>query len=404
MLRFANTTSRNARCFQANGVKSPDSLFARQYGRTDHKSIPGRRFRTSGNPQTKQQQVHPNTLKSPANAPKGPNSTTTPLQRNRKQYDSSKLEHLLRTGPTTRGAAQPKNPIQHTSKSATQSNLQGSPKKAGVKSNLVDFFQNRLAEALSATEESPPKINTNRLSNFRDPIRSPRPLQRGTPSPRAQRPIRKPQPFNQGGLMAAKSEAKTAQMGVAKSRTNPMLSLGGSINEHLNTSLSNVNIPTSEENKKKTETISPISQFIMEIKKKNEQQKKEGMVKESKDELVLPSWRKSAQLAREQQSLDPLFSSSHRSFSEPVEPEPDPYQLHFAGREEEPQKQRHEEPKPKICVLPSHEVTVKELSPLLGVKVSKIMKTLEGLGEIPINDDAYTIGKYKYIVGSASPS
>ena len=414
MIRFANTTSRNARRLQANGVKSPDSLFAEQCDRTGHKSILRRRFRSNGNSQAKQHhemgnnggnmrpahasaerapdflqklKVQPSIAHSPAHATKAPNLTT----RNRRQYDSSKLEDLIRQGPASRGVAHPRHSTQHTSKSATQSNLQGSLKKAGVTPNLVDFFQKRLAEASRATEESVPKVSTSRLSNSRDPIRSPRSLQRGPPIPRAQKPIRKPHPFNQDGLMAAKSEAKTALMGVSKSRTNPSTSLGGSINEHFNTSLSSVNIPTSEENKKKTESISPISQFIREIKKKNEQQKKEGAVKEPKEEPALPSWRKSAQLAQEKLSLDPLFLASHRNFSEPVEPKPDPYQLHFAKREEETPKNKHVETKPKIIVLPSHEVTVKQLSPLLGVKVSKVMKTLEELGEIPLNDDAYTI-------------
>ena len=319
-----------------------------------------------------------------------PNSS---ILQNKKRYASSKLEDLLAKGPGATGAAQPRQ-SSLPSKSATQSNLTGSPKKSGA-SNLVDFFQKRLAEASRATEEVSPKTNTNKTSSFRDTIRSPRSPQFGDPSRSRLSLIRKPHPVNLGGLKAAKAEARTAQVGVTDTdrKVTPTAPLGGSINEHLNNSLSGVNIASKEEeSEKKQESISPIRQFIMEIKKKTPQQKpNERLAKESSNSSNPPSWRKSVQRFHENKSVDPLFSSSQYTQEEPEEPMMDPYQLHLAGQEEKTKVPRIV--KAQTIVLPSHEVTIKELSAIFGLKVGKIMKMLEALGETPVNDDAYTIGK-----------
>lgn len=376
MLRFANATKRHA-C-----KKRRCSFFVGSSRRFNQKSIPGRRVTEDGNTQAQRQQPqqhrrHQQHQQQHEMGRKNSGASGRP------QSAPNRLEELIRRGPS-----KPKLPISDTSRSATQSNLRGSPRSAEKQHSLIDFFQTRLKDAGKAKEENTrSKENRNGTSNIRNPIQPP-----SSPSKPAVRPkIRRPLSLTKSFLMAAKAQATTAQDDKVNMKTNPVTSLGEQ--EHVNTNLSGMNLPAGQESEKKTSSVSPISQFVEELKK-NSWQKKNNMSAEntSTNEPKLQSWRKTAERDRGNQSVDPLFPTPQHNLS-PVEPESNPYLLHVAGRGEEPAKPRNTVVQPKSILLPSREVTIKELSPILGVKVSKIMETLQGFGEIPLNDDDYRIGK-----------
>jgi hypothetical protein len=146
-----------------------------------------------------------------------------------------------------------------------------------------------------------------------------------------------------------------------------------------------------------SESISPLRQFILDLKKNNKRKEKEGAsAKDTTEETQVPSWRKSARngaFQNRQHAVDPLFSSQRRRGQSVMQDE----QLQQGSYAELPVFASKATPpkleKPKEVVLPLNDTTILELSKLFGVKVDKLLGTLREMGEDPKRDESYTVGK-----------
>jgi len=263
----------------------------------------------------------------------------------------------------------------------------GSSNGKARQSGLVGFFQDRLAEMKATSEVESDKPSSAALN---------RPVLAQTLRKNQQRsPTR-------GGVQSNKKSAILYAAGNQHKAANQVDRKSLSIIESLNKtqtggSLSGIRLDSTRDGAaKEPKPESPISIFIQALQKK----KKEDELLEISSKASSPperqSWRKNTERRLEENKpVDSLFVSSKYDHRQDQEKEDDPshlYSKHFAGlQQERNQPQRPQIVQPRKAVLPSDEVSVKELSPILGVKERTIMKTLEDLGETPKNDDVYKI-------------
>ena len=320
----------------------------------------------------------------------------------------------LRVGPSSRNPAaaaaqessklsvppkiQPFSPGRGAIDSATKPNLQGSSNPSMSSPDLIAFFNKRLEKAKDGIEKA-----ENRFSPRFSSHDNKKP-NRTMPKPPLPQPQGRKNSF--GGLNAAMAEARVAQrnMDQPTGSQNPasFISVRNALapnrtaaNEQKKDQANQSASIASDDNN--PETISPLRQFILEIKKSNKRKEEEGLsTKDALEEPDVPSWRKSARngFQNRQQMVDPLFLSRHRNQN----------RWQNQRTQQQHQKERMKDqpaieakkltpPKPREVVLPLHDTTLLDVSKLFGIKVDKLMDTLRSMGEDPKRDDSYTLGK-----------
>jgi len=328
-------------------------------------------------------------------------------------FDSSKLKSLLRNGPTAcqnnvaSNHPNSNRPFPMPPKSTTQSNLQSTTEgteggsssagggKAVVSPNLVEFFQKRLQEARRESDTTV-KANTSQGSSTSrpPPFRGPR------------------QPLKlMGGLSAAMAEVQRAAPSTSISYKPP--GKQPAVNDTLDRASKTSPNYLAEKTQENAETTSPLRQFILEMQKKNQQAANDEAAavaaRENSWQHVtdIPTWRKTARSENQRFSpdmVDPLFvqqqNRRHAHQEEQLRKESDG-DLRYLNSllsdfhvENERKVTKTSTAKAKEITLPWNDITVRELSSLLGEKVDKVMKCLEALGEPRIDNDAPGIGKY----------
>lgn len=291
--------------------------------------------------------------------------------------------------------------------SAAQSNLQGSSNSNTDHSNLIEFFQKRLEDAnknvvKNKDSKDAPSLRSSIRSRLKDV-----PPQTQSQKPIA--PLRRPGPGNPqlGGLRSARAEARMAEETARDSSGNWRKSSLFSVSDVVVEDKTVGNSEPSGISGESTEpdTISPIRQFIKDLKERNNGG---TLSSNSTAKSAVPSWRKSARsnfAQTRQDSIEPLFSTRKR-YQNQYQWEQQQYQHQRQNQQQQQQQQPHisdapgaertsppKVSKPREITLPMEDATVVELSKLFGIKVDIILETLRGLGEDPNRKDSYAIGK-----------
>lgn len=242
------------------------------------------------------------------------------------------------------------------------------------KAGLVGFFRKRLEEVRNT--------NSDKLEDSRP----------GTPS-QGRRYLRPPSKISgqrrSGSLKDAMRDAEIAHASVDKHNPNALSSL----EQETNFLRGNGTASQIENDAPDTESMSPIRKYVAELQKKN-QQKRQAQFASGTNNTPVPSWRQAARVSSESNRLQHLRREEIMAVPIDIEEEELDLSAEMMAQDRKQKravlKSRKGAKVPQV-ELPSEDVSISDLSRIFRKKATQIIQCLEAMGEVPEEDDNYTV-------------